>query len=95
MRKHVAPAKQENRLMHPSECASKEIRPNRVRKLREDRLMTREELAERAGVSLRTVWSVEKGLPCRIVTRRKILQALGVTRRDRALVFPSIAGEAR
>jgi transcriptional regulator with XRE-family HTH domain len=61
---------------------------NRVRELREDRLMTREELAERAGVSLRTVWSVESGKPCRLPTKRRILEALGLARTDHREVFP-------
>ena len=61
---------------------------NRVRELREDRLMTREELAERAGISLRTVWSVESGNACRLPTKRKILEALGLTRDAHREVFP-------
>jgi hypothetical protein len=49
MREHAAPAKEKNPQMHPSECASKEMRSNRARNPREDRLMTRRELAKRAG----------------------------------------------
>lgn len=60
---------------------------NRVRELREDLLMTRGELAKRAGVSLRTVWSVERGAACRVVTKRKILQALGVPKEEHRKVF--------
>lgn len=61
---------------------------NRVRQLREERLMTREELARRAGVSERTIWSVENGRPCRIHTKRRILRALGVARSEHLRVFP-------
>lgn len=61
---------------------------NRVRELREDRLMTREELAERAGVSLRTIWSVERGNACRLPTKRKILEALGLSREEHREAFP-------
>jgi len=61
---------------------------NRVRELREARLMTREELARRAGVSERTVWSVENGRPCRIHTKRRILRALGLARSEHLRVFP-------
>jgi len=50
--------------------------------------MTREELAARAGVSLRTVWSVESGNPCRLPTKRRILEALGLARTDHREVFP-------
>lgn len=63
--------------------------PNRVREVREDLLMTREELAEKAGVSLRTVWSVESGIACRLYTKRRILQALGVPKEDHKTVFTS------
>lgn len=63
-------------------------RPNRVREYRESLYLTPEELAERAGVSSRTLWSVETGYPCRLVTRRAILKALGVARRDAARIFP-------
>lgn len=63
-------------------------RGNRVRELREERLMTREELARRAGVSERTIWSVEKGHPCRIHTKRRILRALGMARSEHLRVFP-------
>ena len=62
---------------------------NRVRELREDRLMTREELAERAGLSLRTVWSVESGHTCRLPTKRKILSALGLSLERHREVFPN------
>jgi DNA-binding XRE family transcriptional regulator len=65
------------------------IRANRVRAIREGRLMTREELADRAGVSPRTVWSVEAGYPCRLVTKRKIIRALGVAKREHERVFPN------
>ena len=70
----------------PSE---KTPRKNRVREYREERLMTRKELAARAGLSVRTVWSVEKGLPCRLPTKRKILRALCLGKSEHRLVFPS------
>lgn len=62
---------------------------NRVREIREECLLTREELAERANLSLRTVWSVENGHPCRLPTKRKILQALGIARKNHKVVFPN------
>jgi DNA-binding XRE family transcriptional regulator len=61
---------------------------NQVRALREERLMSREELAQRARVSLRTIWSVESGRECRLETKRAILRALGVSRRQHRSVFP-------
>ena len=55
-----------------------ENRPNRVRELRENRLMTQAQLARKAKVALRTIHSVEKGMNCRMDTKRKILMALGI-----------------
>ena len=62
---------------------------NRVREIREDRLMTQAQLARKAKVALRTIHSVEKGMNCRMDTKRKILLALGLRFEDKELVFPS------
>ncbi len=61
---------------------------NRVRELRENRLMTQAQLARRAKVALRTIHSVEKGMNCRMDTKRKILLALGLRFEDKDQVFP-------
>jgi DNA-binding XRE family transcriptional regulator len=63
--------------------------PNRVRELRENRLMTQAQLARKAKVALRTIHSVEKGMNCRMDTKRKILLALGLRFEDKDHVFPS------
>ena len=68
---------------------SKSIRKNRVRELRENRLMTQAQLARKAKVALRTIHSVEKGMNCRMDTKRKILLALGLRFEDKDQVFPS------
>ncbi len=60
---------------------------NNVRKLRMERMMSKAELARRAGLSTLTVDRVEKGMPCRMDTKRKILEALGLTPSDRVTVF--------
>ena len=65
-------------------------RPNRVRELRENRLMTQAQLARKAKVALRTIHSVEKGMNCRMDTKRKILLALGMRFEDKDHVFPSM-----
>jgi DNA-binding XRE family transcriptional regulator len=62
--------------------------PNRVRELRENRLMTQAQLARKARVALRTIHSVEKGMNCRMDTKRKILLALGMRFEDKDQVFP-------
>ncbi len=60
---------------------------NNVRKLRMERMMSKAELARRAGVSTLTIDRVENGYPCRMDTKRKILEALGLKPSDRLLVF--------
>jgi DNA-binding XRE family transcriptional regulator len=64
------------------------VRKNRVRELRENRLMTQAQLARKAKVALRTIHSVEKGMNCRMDTKRKILLALGLRFEDKDQVFP-------
>lgn len=61
---------------------------NRVREIREQRLMTQAELASKARVALRTLHSVEKGMSCRPATKRKILGALECSFEERDRVFP-------
>jgi transcriptional regulator with XRE-family HTH domain len=51
---------------------------NRIRAARQALGWTQTELAEKAGVSARTIHAVEKGRPCRQTTKRHILNALGV-----------------
>jgi len=67
------------------------IRKNRVRELRENRLMTQAQLARKAKVALRTIHSVEKGMNCRMDTKRKILLALGLRFEDKDQVFPPLS----
>ena len=70
---------------------SRPVRRNRVRELRENRLMTQAQLAKKAKVALRTIHSVEKGMNCRMDTKRKILLALGLRFEDKDQVFPPVA----
>jgi DNA-binding XRE family transcriptional regulator len=60
---------------------------NNVQRLREDQLLTKAELARKAGVSSLTVARIEAGQECRVDTKRKIILALGMTPSDRAKVF--------
>ncbi|MDD9939723.1 MAG: helix-turn-helix transcriptional regulator [Myxococcales bacterium] len=62
-------------------------RSNRVRETRIERMMSKAELARRAGLSVLTIDRVEKGLGCRMDTKRKILEALGLSLADRVRVF--------
>jgi transcriptional regulator with XRE-family HTH domain len=61
--------------------------PNNVRRLRESQLLTKAELARKAGVSPLTVSRIESGQECRVDTQRKIILALGLTPSDRNKVF--------
>jgi DNA-binding XRE family transcriptional regulator len=60
---------------------------NRVRQTRIERMMSKAELARRAGLSVLTIDRIEKGLGCRMDTKRKILEALGLSLADRVRVF--------
>ncbi len=58
-----------------------------MQQLREDRLMSKAELARRAGVSVLTIDRVERGSDCRLDTKRKIILALGLKVTDKDKVF--------
>jgi DNA-binding XRE family transcriptional regulator len=60
---------------------------NNTRRLRMERMMSKAELARRAGVSTLTIDRVERGMKCRMDTKRKIIEALGLKPEDRAMVF--------
>src|ERR1051326_7549280 len=62
-------------------------RKNNLKKLRLEKMMSKAELARRAGVSTLTIDRVERGLSCRMDTKRKILEALGLKPSDRATGF--------
>lgn len=60
---------------------------NNVRMLREQQLMSKAELARKAGLSALTVDRVEEGKSCRMDTKRKIILALGLKLSDKNKVF--------
>jgi len=85
----AAPRAGANASSHPTGKPVKSgVRPNNVRKFRVERMMSKAELARRAGISPLTVDRVERGMNCRMDTKRKILEALGIKPSDRKLVFP-------
>ena len=63
------------------------VENNNVRKIREGLLMSKAELARRAGLSVLTIDRVEKGMMCRMDTKRKIILSLGLQLSDREKVF--------
>ncbi|MCL4685831.1 helix-turn-helix domain-containing protein [Myxococcota bacterium] len=61
---------------------------NRIRAARQALGWTQTELANKAGVSPRTIHAVEQGRSCRQATKRRIITALGVPWELRAEYFP-------
>ncbi|MBI5599530.1 MAG: helix-turn-helix domain-containing protein [Deltaproteobacteria bacterium] len=60
---------------------------NRLKRIREGMLITKSELARKAGVSPLTIDRIEKGYTCRVDTKRKIIQALGFKLSDKDMIF--------
>ena len=60
---------------------------NNVKRIREALMMSKAELARKAGLSTLTIDRVEAGKACRLDTKRKILHALGMKVGDREEVF--------
>lgn len=60
---------------------------NQVQRFRENLMMSKAELARKAGLSTLTIDRVEAGRPCRLDTKRKILLALGLKVSDKDRVF--------
>ncbi|MEE9382753.1 MAG: helix-turn-helix transcriptional regulator [Nannocystaceae bacterium] len=81
---------QAKRKPKPRKGSKAGTQPNNVRKLRQAAMMSKAELARRAGVSPLTIDRVEAGCPCRMDTKRKILEALGLSPSARAEVWPDI-----
>ncbi len=60
---------------------------NRLKEYREQILLSKTELARKAGLSTLTIDRIEKGYPCRLDTKRKIIEALGLNISDKDKVF--------
>jgi DNA-binding XRE family transcriptional regulator len=60
---------------------------NNVKSIRESRLMSKSELARKAGVSTLTIDRIERGEKCRMETKRKIILALGFSLEEKNKVF--------
>jgi len=61
---------------------------NHITKIREGQLLSKAELARKAGISPLTLDRVEKGQSCRMETKRKIILALGFEISEKKKVFP-------
>lgn len=60
---------------------------NDVKKIREAQLLSKAELARKAGVSPLTIDRIEKGKDCRMETKRKIILALGYKLTEKDKIF--------
>jgi DNA-binding XRE family transcriptional regulator len=60
---------------------------NFLKQIRESMLMSKAELARKANVSPITIDRIEKGLPCRMETKRKIILALNYKLSDKDKIF--------
>ena len=69
------------------------MQSNNVQRYRERLMMSKAELARKAGLSALTIDRVEAGRPCRLDTKRKILLALGLKVTDKDHLFGELAIE--
>jgi predicted transcriptional regulator len=60
---------------------------NSLRRYREQILISKVELARKAGVSVLTIDRIEKGKICRLETKRKILLGLGLELSEKRRIF--------
>jgi DNA-binding XRE family transcriptional regulator len=60
---------------------------NNLRKIRESLMISKAELSRNANISPLTITRIERGKPCRVETKRKIVLALGLKISDKDKVF--------
>ena len=60
---------------------------NSLKEIRENLLMSKTELSRKANISALTITRIERGKPCRMETKRKIVLALGLKLSDKNKVF--------
>jgi len=63
------------------------MKGNLLKEIRESFLMSKTELARKANVSPITIARIEKGIPCRMETQRKIILALGFDLSEKNKIF--------
>jgi len=60
---------------------------NNVRKIREELMISKAELARLAGLTPATIDRLERGEDCRMETKRRIILALGYSLSEKEKVF--------
>ncbi|MDR0355256.1 MAG: helix-turn-helix domain-containing protein [Deltaproteobacteria bacterium] len=63
---------------------------NTLKNIREQMLLSKAELARKAGVSPMTIDRIENGEKARMETMRKIILALGLTLEDKDRIFADL-----
>jgi DNA-binding transcriptional regulator YiaG len=84
--KTVSPAAKKKREAGSGEAGAN-VTSNNVRRIRIELMLSKAEVARRANISVLTLDRVERGYGCRVDTKRKILEALGLSLADRIRVF--------
>jgi DNA-binding XRE family transcriptional regulator len=69
------------------DMVGKMAKKNKLKNMREGMLLSKSELARKAGVSPLTIDRIERGFSCRVDTKRKIIQALGLKVSEKGQVF--------
>ena len=67
---------------------------NNLQRFRETLMLSKAELARKAGLSTLTIDRIEAGRPCRLDSKRKILLALGLNIMDKEKVFGPVMPES-
>ena len=60
---------------------------NNLKEIRESLMISKAELSRNANISPLTITRIERGEPCRMETKRKIVLALGLNISDRDKIF--------
>lgn len=60
---------------------------NNLKEIRESLMISKSELSRNANISPLTITRIERGKPCRMETKRKIVLALGLKISDKDRVF--------
>lgn len=63
------------------------MKKNNLKAVRESLLVSKSELARNASLSPLTIDRVERGMECRVDTKRKIIKALGLKLSDASKIF--------
>jgi len=84
---HVGRAPNHQCDLSACDMSKNRLKNNKLRHVRESLLLSKSELARKAGISPLTIDRIERGYPCRVDTKRKIINALGIKISEKDKVF--------